>query len=159
MILVLLGTHKIGFYRLLDAVQKNIDNGSIKDKVIAQVGHTKFESKDMEIFDLIPIDKINSLIDDAEIVITHGGVGSILGALKKHKKIIVMPRLSQYGEAANDHQQQIVSVFEKKGYIKSINNAEDLTKILLEINNFVPNTYQSNTENIIKIITEFIDKN
>ena len=159
MILVLLGTHKIGFQRLLDAVKKNIDNGTINCKVIAQVGHTKFNSDDIEIFDLIPIDKIEQLIDEAEIVITHGGVGSIVGALKKHKKIIAMPRLGQYGEAANNHQQEIVSIFEKKGYIKSINNAEDLTKVLSEIDSFVPNIYTSNTENIIKIITEFIDKN
>lgn len=159
MILVLLGTHKIGFYRLLDAVQKNIDNGTITDKVIVQAGHTKFKSDNMEIFDLIPIDTIDSLIDKAEIVITHGGVGSIVGALKKQKKIIAMPRLSEYGEVANNHQQEIISIFEKKGYIKSINSAEDLTNVLSEIDNFVPNIYKSNTENIIKIITDFIDKN
>ena len=159
MILVLLGTQKNDFHRLLDAVQKNIDNGTITDKVIVQAGYTKFESSNMEIFDLIPIDKMNNLIDTAQLVITHGGVGSIIGALKKQKKIIVMPRLSKYGEHVNNHQQEIVSIFEEKGFIKSIHSAEDLTKILLEIDNFIPNVYQSNTNRIIEIITKFIDEN
>ena len=159
MILVLLGTQKNDFYRLLDAVQKNIENGTIKDKVIVQAGHTKYNSSDMEIFDLIPIDKMNNLIDNANIVITHGGVGSIVGALKKHKKIIVMPRLSKYGEHVNNHQQEIVSIFEEKGFIKSINSAEDLTNVLQGIDKFSPNSYQSNTENIIELITHFIDNN
>ena len=159
MILVLLGTQKNNFYRLLDAVQKNIENGTIKDKVIVQSGHTKYKSADMEIFDLIPMDKMNSLIDTANLIITHGGVGSIVGALKKHKKIIVMARLSKYGEHVNNHQQEIVSIFEEKGFIKSINSAGDLTKVLQEIDTFTPNIYQSNTENIIEIIENFIDKN
>lgn len=159
MILVLLGTQKNDFTRLLEAVQKNIDSGLIKDKVIVQAGDTKFKSKDMEIFDLIPMDKMNDLIDSAELIITHGGVGSIVGALKKNKKIIVMPRLSKYGEHVNNHQQQIVSIFEEKGYIKSINSAEDLTRVLLEMHNFTPNVYQSNTNNIIEILTEFINEN
>lgn len=159
MILVLLGTQKNDFTRLLEAVQHNIDNENIKDKVIVQAGSTKFESKDMEIFDLIPMDKMNDLIASAELIITHGGVGSIVGALKKNKKIIVMPRLSKYGEHVNNHQQQIVSIFEGKGFIKSINSGEDLTKVLSEIHNFTPNVYQSNTNNIIAILTKFINEN
>ena len=159
MILVLLGTQKNDFTRLLKAVQHNIDNGNIKVKVIVQAGSTKFESKDMEIFDLIPMDKMNDLIDSAELIITHGGVGSIVGALKKNKKIIVMPRLSKYGEHVNDHQQQIVSIFEEKGFIKSINSAEDLTNVLSDIHNFTPNVYQSNTNNIIEILSKFINEN
>ena len=50
MILVLLGTQNNSFKRLLEEVQKNIDNGNIKEKVIVQKGFTKFESKDMEMY-------------------------------------------------------------------------------------------------------------
>ena len=53
MILITLGTQDKQFTRLLNVVQNEIDKGNIKDKVIVQAGHTKFESNDMEIFDLI----------------------------------------------------------------------------------------------------------
>jgi UDP-N-acetylglucosamine transferase subunit ALG13 len=49
MILITLGTQDKQFTRLLNVVQNEIDKGNIKDKVIVQAGHTKFESNDMEI--------------------------------------------------------------------------------------------------------------
>ena len=47
MILITLGTQDKQFTRLLNVVQNEIDKGNIKDKVIVQAGHTKFESNDM----------------------------------------------------------------------------------------------------------------
>ena len=88
MILVTLGTQDKTFPRLLHAIQKQIDNGNIKDKVVVQAGSTKFESNDMEIFDLIDRDKFAQLISECDLLITHGGVGSIITGLKNNKKII-----------------------------------------------------------------------
>ena len=59
MILITLGTQDKQFTRLLDMVQKEIDKGNINDKVIVQAGHTKYNSKDMEIFDLIDREKFS----------------------------------------------------------------------------------------------------
>ena len=39
MILVTLGTQNNSFHRLLEEVQKNIDNGNIKEEVIVTVIH------------------------------------------------------------------------------------------------------------------------
>ena len=78
MILITLGTHDKDFTRLLDLVQKQIDKGNIKDKVVVQAGHTKYESNDMEIFDLIDREKFSELISQCDLLITHGGVGSII---------------------------------------------------------------------------------
>ena len=118
MILVLLGTQNNSFYRLLEEVQKCIDEDIIKDKVIVQAGSTKFESKDMEVFNLIEQDKFNILMEQADTIITHGGVGSIVTAVKLGKKVIAVPRLKQYGEHVNDHQIQIVETFSNQGFIK-----------------------------------------
>ena len=87
MILVTLGTQDKSFKRLLDAIQKQIDNGNIKDKVVVQAGCTEYDSKDMEIFDLIDRDKFSELIKECDLLITHGGVGSILTGLKNNKKV------------------------------------------------------------------------
>ena len=40
MILVLLGTQNNSFHRLLEEIQRNIDNGNIQDEVVAQKGYT-----------------------------------------------------------------------------------------------------------------------
>ena len=90
MILITLGTQDKQFTRLLDVVQNEIDNGNIKDKVVVQAGHTKYESNNMEIFDLIDRDKFSYLISECDLLITHGGVGSIIIGLQNNKKVIVL---------------------------------------------------------------------
>ena len=62
MIFVTLGTQDKSFKRLLQAIEKKIKVGKIKDKVIVQAGYTKFQSKYMEVFDLVPMDKFNEYI-------------------------------------------------------------------------------------------------
>ena len=87
MILVTLGTQDKTFVRLLDEIDKLINKGIIQDKVIVQAGFTKYSSDNMEIFDLIPQDEFNNLMSKADLVITHGGVGNIISALEKNKKV------------------------------------------------------------------------
>ena len=96
MILVTLGTQDKKFTRLLEAIQKLIDKKIIKEKVVVQAGcSSDFESKQMEIFDLIPMDEFDKLIAECVILITHGGVGSIITGLKNNKKVIAAPRLKK----------------------------------------------------------------
>ncbi len=159
MVLVLLGTQNNSFHRLLQEVQTCIDNKIINDKVIVQAGNTKFESNDMEIFDLIPQVKFNELLNSADIIITHGGVGSILNAVKLDKKVIAVPRLKKYNEHVNDHQIQIVETFSKQNYIKGVIDLNRLGEVLKNISFFSPTKYESNTENIISIIKEYINNN
>lgn len=157
LILVTLGTQDKKFYRILEAVQKQIDNKNIKNRVVVQAGcSSDFESKDMEIFDLIPMDEFDKLISECDLLITHGGVGSIITGLKNNKKVIAVARLKKYGEHENDHQLQIIDNFTKEGYILSLDNFDDLDKKIIEANNFKPKKYKSNTKNMIKIIEKEI---
>ena len=159
MILVTLGTGEYQFNRLMEAIQKQIDKGNIKDKVVVQAGHTKFESKDMEIFDLIPIEEFNKLMSECDLLITHGGVGSITTGLQNNKKIIAASRLEKYGEVANDHQLQIIKNFSDAGYIISLDNFNDLGKVIKQVKSFKPKKYKSNTNNMINILKDYIDNN
>ena len=157
MILVTLGTQNNSFHRLLEEVQKNIDNGNIKEEVIVQNGYTKFDSKQMKLIKEIPQDEFNKLIDQANLVITHGGVGSIISSLKMGKKVIAVPRLHQYGEHVNDHQKQIVKTFDEEGYIIGINEVSELEKAIEKILNFKPKKYEANNKKMLSIIENFID--
>ncbi len=159
MILVLLGTQKNEFNRLLQAIEKNIKEGNIKEKVIVQAGCTKFSTDLMEVFDLIPKEDIEELKKKARIIITHGGVGSILSCVKLGKKVIAVPRLAKYNEHVNDHQRQLVEKFNKEGYIIGVENLEKLSEALNKIENFTPRKYVSNTNNFIKLIENYINNN
>ena len=159
MILVLLGTQNNSFHRLLEEVQKNIDNGNIKEEVVAQKGYTKFESKDMTLYNKIPTDEVKKLIDKADLVITHGGVGSIITSITKEKKVIAVPRLKKYNEHVNDHQLDIIDSFNEMGYIIGIHDVSELGDAIKKATDFQPKKYIQNTGNIIKIVEDFIDNN
>ena len=158
MILVLLGTQHNEFKRLLTEIEDCINNGFIKQRVVVQAGFTKYKTDKMKIFDMISKEILDNLIDEADIVITHGGVGSITMALKKHKKVIAVPRLHEFNEHVNDHQRQIIDTFDKKGYLIGIQNVEDLPEAIKQIDDFEPEEYKGDNQNIIKLIDDFIEK-
>ena len=157
MILVVLGTQDKEFPRLLEAVEKQIKNGTIKEKVMVQAGQTKYTSDCMEIFDLLPAPEFNKLMDKASLIITHGGAGSILNALKKNKKVIAAARLAEYREHHNDHQKQIIGEFVKQGYILELDNFDDLGKVIEKSKKFKQKKFVSNTDNMIKLIENYIE--
>lgn len=158
MILVTLGTQDKSFERLLKAIQKQIDLGNIKEKVVVQAGTTKFVSNEMEIFDLIPYEEFDKLIEECDLLITHGGVGSIITGLKHNKKVIAAARLSKYNEHGNDHQLQILESFRQANYILTLDDFEQLDKKLNEIKTFKPKKYKSNTKKMIQLVSDYIEK-
>lgn len=158
MILVLLGTQNNSFHRLLEKIEDCIQKGVIQEEVIVQAGGTKFTSSKMKIFDLIAKKELEELIQKANLVITHGGVGSIILCLEMGKKVIAVARQKQYEEHVNDHQIQIIDNFNSEGYIKGISEVEELERALKEIENFTPKVFTSNTPKVLKVIEDFIEK-
>lgn len=158
MILVTLGTQDKTFVRLLEKINQLIDQGLIKDKVIVQAGFTKYNSDNMEIFDLIPQDEFNSLMAQADLIITHGGVGNIISALEKNKKVIAVPRLSKYGEHINDHQTQIIAKFNDLGYIIGLQDVDELDKAIKEVKKFKPQKFVHDNSKMLNLVSQLIDK-
>ena len=157
MILVTLGTQDKKFYRILNEIERLIENGTIKDEVIVQAGFSSdYSSKYMKIFDLIPMDDFSKLISECDLLITHGGVGSIIDGLKNNKKVIAIPRLKKYNEHTNDHQIQIVNNFSRSGYILGLFDIYKLDKLIIKSKNFIPKKYTSNTKNMLKLVEELI---
>lgn len=159
MILVTLGTQDKSFVRLLESIQKQIDLGNINDEVVVQAGYTKFKSKEMKIFELIPMEEFDNLIKSCDILITHGGVGSIITGLKNNKKVIAAARLSKYGEHTNDHQLQIIDNFTKAGYILELNDFNKLNEVIINAKKFKPKKFESNTKNMEQLVANYIDEN
>lgn len=157
MILVVLGTQDKEFKRLLEAVDREIEKGTIKEKVVVQAGQTKYESKNMEILDLVSAPEFDKLLDKADLIITHGGAGTILSAIKKGKKIIAAARLAKYKEHHNDHQKQIIKEFADQGYLLELRDFNKLDKLIEKSKSFKPKKFESNTNNMIKLLEDYIE--
>lgn len=162
MIFVTVGTHEQPFDRLLKCIDKMVEEGKIKDKVIIQKGYTDFEPKYCESYKLIPYDDMQKYINEADIVVTHGGPASFIAPLAIGKIPVVVPRKKDYNEHVNNHQLEFSKEVEKR--MKNIIVAEtdeeiedaivNYSKKIKKMNNY--NT--SNNEAFCKKLEEEIEK-
>ena len=158
MILVTLGTNDKTFIRLIKKIEELKIKGVIDGDVVVQAGFTKYESEHMQIFDLIDMDKFNELMSKCDLLITHGGVGTIVSGLQNGKKVIAVPRLAKYGEHVNDHQLQIIENFAESGFILASYEVDMLEETLLKLPQFGPKQYTSNTENMVDLVRKNIEQ-
>ena len=161
MILVALGTQDKEFIRLPIEIEKLINKGIIQDKVIVQIGNTKFKTnlpkEKMEVIEFTNMNEMTKLIKSADLIITHGGVATIIEGINYGKKIIAVPRLKKYKEHVNDHQVQIIENFDKSGYIIGAFEVEKIEEALEKVENFIPKKYTSNCENFINKLESKIE--
>lgn len=155
MVLVTVGTQKQSFDRLFNLIRNSKELK--KEELVVQRGYTKCNnSKRIKAFDFIPLDQMEDYISKADLLISHGGVGTIFSAIKKGKKVIAVPRLAKYGEHINDHQIEICEALEKEGYIlyykDEIDDFDELIK-KAKTSNF--EKYDSN-DNYIQILRKEI---
>jgi len=157
MILVMLGTQNNSFKRLLKELDRLKEKKIIKEEIIVQAGYTKYKSDNLQIFDFIDKDKLEDYQSKANLIITHGGVGSIISSLKKGKTVIAVPRLKEYNEHVNNHQKDIVESFSNNGYIIGINDIKELEDAYKKSKDFKPKKYIPNNSKIIKAVEDFIN--
>lgn len=113
MIFITLGSQKFQFNRLLKAVDDLVQRKIIKEDVFAQIGYSDYQPQNYSYKKFLDRDEFARMEEKSEIVITHGGTGAIIGAVKKDKKVIAVPRLAKFGEHVDDHQLQLLDEFEK----------------------------------------------
>lgn len=156
MIFVTVGTQKFQFNRLLQEIDKLIEEKKITEEVFAQIGYSDYNPKNYMYKDFIDRDEYINIMKKCQKVITHGGTGAIVGSVKQEKKVIAIPRLKKFGEHVDDHQIQIVSEFKKLGFIIGVENIRMLDEAISNIDKIDFKKYSSNTNNIIKEIEGFI---
>ena len=67
-----------------------------------------------------------NLVHEARVVVSHGGVGSILIALTHGKQPLVVPRLKRFGEVVDDHQLLLARRLAHEGLIGLVEDPADL---------------------------------
>ena len=160
MIFVMLGTQNNPFQRLLEEIDRLIGKKVIDEEVVVQAGYTEYQPQNgkMKIIDFMPREELDIYEQNANYIITHGGVGSIVTSLEKGKKVIAVPRLKEYNEHVNNHQKQIIETFSQQELIIGINEVSELEDALNKVSTFKVKLLESNTDNIINIIENFINK-
>ena len=150
MVFVIIGTQKQPFNRMIKILNESKE--LINEEVIIQSGYTKVENNKYKSFKFLNESSFEDYIKKADLIITHGGVGSIVNSLKFNKKIIVVPRLSKYKEHMDNHQIEIANKFEKLGYVAVLKENESLDETILDIKDKDFKNYAEDTSYINKLI-------
>lgn len=126
MIFVTVGTHEQQFNRLIKEVDRLKGEGLIQDDIFIQTGFSDYEPVHCKWKKLISYDEMNRYMDEANIIITHGGPATFMGVIFKGKRPIVVPRQEKFGEHVNDHQMEFCNKVKWKYPIIVINDIEKL---------------------------------
>jgi UDP-N-acetylglucosamine transferase subunit ALG13 len=156
LIFVTVGSQKFQFNRLLQHIDDLIDRKVIQEEVFAQTGFSNYQPKNYSCQDFLDSNEFAQKVKDSRIVITHGGTGSIMGAVKEGKKVIAVPRLSRYGEHVDDHQEQIVKQLIEEHIIIGVNRLEEMEYGLKKADAFSVLPYVSNSQAMIDSIDAYI---
>lgn len=157
MIFITLGSQKFQFNRLLIAVDKLIKEKKISEEVFAQTGFSDYEPKCFEYKKFLDREEFAKWEERADLVITHGGTGAIIGAVKQGKKVIAVPRRAEYGEHVDDHQLQLVSQFRELDLICECCDCDKLEEAIEYARNRSFKEYFSNTDAIVRSIDRYIE--
>lgn len=158
MIFVTVGTHEQPFDRLVKCIDEMVGNKIITEKVIIQKGYTYYEPTYCETYKLIGYDKMNEFINEARIVITHGGPSSFIAPITVGKIPIVMPRLKKFNEHVNDHQLEFARQVEKKmKNIIVVENEKELQDAIINYDGKIKKCKSENLNNN-KVFNQNLEK-
>lgn len=124
MIFVTVGTHEQGMNRLIIELDKLVEYGELKQEIFAQTGYSTYIPKNYNYKNIIKYEEMERYVKESNIIITHGGPGSIFQSLQYDKIPIVVPRNPEFKEHVDNHQilftkrmeeeRKIIAVYEIK---------------------------------------------
>jgi UDP-N-acetylglucosamine transferase subunit ALG13 len=119
------------FSRLLDEIVRIAPQ--LPQPVIVQHGKTAFSVEGIQSFDLVDSVSFQKLLTDCEVLITHGGGGSVFAALKIGKKPVVVPRLKKFDEIIDDHQVTFAHELQRQGKVIAVDDVSQLLAVVREV--------------------------
>ncbi len=101
MIFVTVGM-QLGFDRLIRAMDALTPR--LELPVIAQMGKGSYRPQHMNVRPDFTAAEFEQLIRQAQLIVSHAGIGTILTAARLAKPIVLLPRRADLREHRNDHQ-------------------------------------------------------
>lgn len=124
MIFLTVGT-QLPFERLIKSMDEwTAENADVE--VFAQVGETQYQAKYMATQKNLNPKEYQEKFNEASVVVSHVGMGTIISGLSIGKPMVLMPRQAALKEHRNDHQLATARKFEKFNLIDIAHSSEEL---------------------------------
>lgn len=162
MIFVTVGTHEQQFNRLIETMDSLVRDHAISETVVMQTGYSTYEPKYCEYSRFYPYQEMIKKVEEAHIVITHGGPSSFIMPLQLGKIPLVVPRQKCFGEHVNDHQLLFTrEVAERKGMIIVIEDTVELKDFIINYDERISNIpldMKSNNLHFNEQLSQIVDE-
>ncbi|WP_415837090.1 beta-1,4-glucuronosyltransferase WelK [Sphingomonas sp. IC4-52] len=122
------------FDRLVRMVEEAKRDGLLPERVILQVGESTYIPQGIEeVHASLPFAEVKEILRRADIVVCHGGTGSLITALQNGCRVIAVPRLFDLGEHYDDHQLEITSAFAERGLLAVVDQNHSFAAALAKV--------------------------
>ncbi|MFC4271752.1 glucuronosyltransferase [Sneathiella chungangensis] len=137
MIFVTVG-HELRFDRLIEG----LDDWSLATGYqdifaqVAELGDDGYRPKNFKWQSFLDPDSFKSNFDQADLIVAHAGMGTIITALTLKKPLLIMPRKGSLKETRNDHQIATAEQFSRR---TGIYVAKDETELGATLDHLIAN--------------------
>lgn len=130
MIFATVGTHAQPFERFFAIVDAARELGH---DVVVQHGANPPPREVARGVAFMPFDEVVAHMEQADAVITHAGVGSILTARRAGHRPLVVARLRRFGEHVDDHQDELTRRLEALGHVEALRAPDEVPGALARV--------------------------
>lgn len=156
MIFITVGSQKFQFNRLLIKVDELLRDGILQEPVFAQIGYSTYVPQNYPYQEFLKKDEIQSYMEQADLILTHGGTASIIESVEMGKHVVAAARLAKYGEHVDDHQTEIIRKFVQDQIIEGVYEMEDLAEAIQAARTREHKPYISQRTAVIDYLRELI---
>lgn len=122
-ILVTVGNAQQPFDRLLTMIDSALAAPPEKVDGICQIGPSRVEPRGLRVVKHLDRVEFDRQVDEADVVVCHGGVGSLASAIARGHLPIALARRVALGEiVVNDHQLEVIAQLAATGQVLDAEN-------------------------------------
>lgn len=148
------------FERLVNIVTEAKARGAIPEEVLIQTGvgaKAPANADSITLIETLPFDEMQERLRQADIVVCHGGTGSLITALRQGCRVVAIPRLFEYGEVYDNHQAEITEAFAARGYLAVAKTADELIEALELVRSRPPTMVTSDPAELIAHLNKLLE--
>lgn len=133
MLFLTVGT-QLPFDRLVGAVDAWAAQND-QCEIVAQIGDSRLKPDNLRWTPFMDAQEFKEYFQSADAIVAHAGMGTILTGLDLGKPVVVVPRLTAYGEHRNDHQLATVKQLQRFPLVHPVHDVAGIGPVLDSLDN------------------------
>lgn len=157
-VFVIVGS-QIPFDRLISAIE-HWAGSHPEVEVFGQIGRSKLALTHIKFIDKLVTREFNNQFKEADLIISHAGMGVILKALEMNKPLLVVPRQVALHECTTDHQLATAKTMKKLDYVHVAMDTNEMIGLLNDPVLLKPKHTIKNhaSDQLLQTLTSFINE-